>query len=87
MTSQAYGNTGWITLEIPRGYFNTTSRLPYSPEEDFVQEEEAVEDGDDVKFMWEGTHQRQQDDDDDDDDDEPITVLKPEYTHEFTTFG
>ena len=59
--------------------------MQYSPEEDLFQEEEVVEDDDDVTFVWEGTHRR--DDEDDDDEDEPITVLNPEYKHEFTTFG
>ena len=78
-------DTGWVTPEIPRGFFTTTNRVQYSPQEDFSQEEDVVEDDDDVTFVWEGTHQR--DDEDDDDEDEPITVLNPEYKHEFTTFG
>jgi len=78
-------DTGWVTPEIPRGFFTTTNRVQYSPEEDFFQEEDVVEDDDDVTFVWEGTHQR--DDEEDDDEDEPITVLNPEYKHEFTTFG
>ena len=78
-------DTGWVTPEIPRGFFTTTNRVQYSPREDFSQEEDVVEGDDDVTFVWEGTHQR--DDEDDDDEDEPITVLNPEYKHEFTTFG
>ncbi|KAE8813228.1 hypothetical protein D1007_09618 [Hordeum vulgare] len=77
--------TGWVTPEMPRGFFMTTKRVDYSPDEDFFEEEEGDEDGDDVTIMWEGAHQHN--DEDDDDDDEPITVLKPEYKHELTTFG
>ncbi|KAE8805058.1 hypothetical protein D1007_18902 [Hordeum vulgare] len=83
---QSAGNyVGWITPEILRGFFTTTNRVQHSPEEDLLQEEEADEDRDDVSIMWEGTHQHN--DEDDDDEDEPITVLKLEYKHEFTTFG
>ena len=58
-------NTGRVTPEIPRGFFTTTNRVQYSPEEDFFQEEDVVEDDDDVRFIWEGTHQRDDEDDDD----------------------
>ncbi|KAE8821739.1 hypothetical protein D1007_00147 [Hordeum vulgare] len=85
--SQAFSerDTGWVTPEIPRGFFTTTNMVQYSPEEDFFHEEEVVKDGDDVTIMWEGTHQHN--DEDEDDEDEPITVLNLEYKHEFTTFG
>ena len=78
-------DTGWVTPEIPHGFFTMTNRVQYSPQEDFSQEEDVVEGDDDVTFVWEGTHQR--DDEDDDDEDELITVLNPEYKHEFTMFG
>ena len=61
--------------EIPRGFFTTTDRVQFSPEEDFFHEEDVVKDDDHVTFVWEGTHKR--DDEDDDDQDEPITVLNP----------
>ena len=51
--------TGWVTPEIPRGFFTTTNRVQYSPEEDFFQGEEVVEDDDDVTFIWEGTHRQE----------------------------
>ena len=31
-------DTGWVTPEIPRGFFTTTNRVHYSPEEDFSRE-------------------------------------------------
>ena len=37
-------DTGWVTPEIPRGFFTTTNRVQYSPEEDFFQKEDVVED-------------------------------------------
>ena len=40
-------DTGWVTPEIPRGFFTTTNRVQYSLGEDFFQEEEVVEDEDD----------------------------------------
>ncbi|KAE8790904.1 hypothetical protein D1007_34718 [Hordeum vulgare] len=87
MMSHSSAKNGWVTPEIPPRFFTITSRLSYFVSEDFFQEEEEVEGDNNVNFVWEGNHQRQQDGDDDDDDEEPITVLQPEYKHDFTTFG
>ena len=83
---------GWITPEIPRGFFNTTNRTAYSVEEDVEGKDENreakstqyEEDDDDLVFM--GEH-AQQDDDEDDDEEQIITVMQPRYTRVFETFG
>ena len=34
-------DTGWVTPEIPRGFFTTTNRVQYSPEEDFSRKKRS----------------------------------------------
>ena len=81
----------WKTLDIPRGFFNTTNRTAYSVEEsvegedeDRIHHDKQDEEDDDLVYM--GEH-AQQDSDDDDDEEQPITVMQPTYTDVIETFG
>ena len=71
----------WKTPDIPRGFFNTTSRTVYSTEENVEGEDEdrihngkRDEEDDDLVYM--GEH-AQRDDDDDDNEEQLITVMQP----------
>src|ERR1041385_7900301 len=80
-----------ITPEIPRGFFNTTNRTAYSPEEDVEDEDEdgiehSGQDEEDDELIYMGQH-AQRDNDDDDDEEQLITVMQPRYTDVIATFG
>ena len=82
---------GWITPEIPRGFFNTTNRTAYSVEQDIEDKDENSEakstrDEEDDDLVYMGEH-AQQNDDEDDDEEQLITVMQPRYTRVFETFG
>ena len=71
----------WKTPDIPRGYFNTTSRTVYSTEEnvegedeDRIHHDKQDEEDDDLVYM--GEH-AQRDDDYDDNEEQLITVMQP----------
>jgi len=85
------GDGAWKTPDIPRGFFNTTSRTVYSAEEnvegedeDRIHHDKQDEEDDDLVYM--GEH-AQRDNDDDDNEEQPITVMQPRYTDVIETFG
>ena len=94
---------GWITPEIPRGFFNTTNRTAYSVEEDVEDKDENSEpkitrdgEGSEAKSAQDEEEDDdlvfmgehvQKDDEEDDDEEQIITVMQPRYTRVFETFG